>query len=92
MDNDTISRQAAIEILWEEPSYSDLLNVLTEARDKIKSLPSAERRGRWEFNIDDEGWSWDVPFKCTQCGEWNGRETPYCPNCGARMEEVIDED
>lgn len=53
----------------------------------VYELPVADvqevRRGRWEFNIDDEEWSWDEPFKCTQCGEWNGRETPYCPNCGS---------
>lgn len=38
--NDTISRQAAIETTWEEPSFTDPINVLTEVRDKLKALPS----------------------------------------------------
>lgn len=45
-----------------------------------------ERRGRWELNIDDKGWSWDIPYVCDQCGKWNGIETPYCPHCGAKMD------
>ena len=48
--------------------------------------PSAERFGRWEFNIDDEGWSWDYPYMCDQCGEWAEKEFKFCPNCGVRME------
>ena len=39
---DTISRQAAIDLTWKDPSYSDPLNVLTEVRDGIKALPSAQ--------------------------------------------------
>ncbi len=38
MDN-LISRQAVLDVTWEEPSYTDALNVLTEVRDKIKALP-----------------------------------------------------
>lgn len=37
-----ISRQAAIDVTWKEPSYTDPLNVLTEVRDRIKALPSAQ--------------------------------------------------
>ena len=40
--NDLISRQAAIEATWEEPTYSEPLNVLTEVRDRLKGLPSAQ--------------------------------------------------
>lgn len=40
--SDTISRQAAIDATWEEPTYTDPLNVLTEVRDRIKELPSAQ--------------------------------------------------
>ena len=38
---DTIARQAAIDATWFEPSYTDPLNVLTEVRDRLKTLPSA---------------------------------------------------
>lgn len=48
----------------------------------------AERRGRWIFDIDDKGWSWNKPYMCDQCGKWNGRGSNYCPNCGAKMDEV----
>ena len=40
--SDTISRQAAIDANWFEPSYTDPLNVLTEVRDRLKALPSAQ--------------------------------------------------
>lgn len=38
--DDCISRQAVLDITWEEPSYTDAMNVLTEVRDKVKELPS----------------------------------------------------
>lgn len=41
-NEDLISRKAAIDATWEEPSYTDPINVLTEVRDKIKRLPSAQ--------------------------------------------------
>lgn len=37
---DCISREAVEKITWEEPSYDDALNVLTEVRDKVRALPS----------------------------------------------------
>lgn len=54
---------------------------------EFRSLPSAERTGRWIFNIDDQGWSWDYPYMCNQCGEWAEKEFKFCPNCGVKMEE-----
>ena len=84
---DLISRQAAIYAV-DEMSYA--FNVKTNAHmafiKALAELPSAERRGRWELNIDDKGWSWDIPYVCDQCGKWNGIETPYCPHCGAKMD------
>ena len=38
----TVSRQAAIDATWFEPNYTDPLNVLTEVRDRLKALPSAQ--------------------------------------------------
>jgi hypothetical protein len=40
--SDLISRQAAIDATWFEPSYTDPLNVLTEVRDRLKVLPPAQ--------------------------------------------------
>ena len=39
---DLISRQAAIDATWFEPSHTYPLNVLTEVRDRLKALPSAQ--------------------------------------------------
>jgi hypothetical protein len=66
--DDLISRQAVIDITWEEPSYTDALNVLTEVRDKVKALPpvkpqepkteqfakwvASEIFDEWEYNKD----------------------------------------
>ena len=57
---DLISRQAAIDATWFEPSYTDPLNVLTEVRDRLKALPSAEPEiirckdcKHWTNNIGD---------------------------------------
>jgi len=45
---DCISRKAALDITWHDPSYSDPLNVLTEVRDKIRELPSVTpQEPRW---------------------------------------------
>ena len=93
--DDLISRQAAIDAICEhgvdlERRGITVLAVVNHKQvtvDLLEKLPSAERHGQWEFNIDDKGWSWEMPYVCDQCGKWNGIETPYCPNCGARMEE-----
>lgn len=45
---DCISREAVEKITWEEPSYDDALNVLTEVRDKVRALPSVTpQHTRW---------------------------------------------
>jgi rubrerythrin len=94
---DAVSRQAVLDVTWEEPSYTDALNVLTEVRDKVKVLPSVtpqRRTGRWiKTRLDDEPdkicddcgtYCW----KCSICGNdasgWGNFK--YCPKCGAKME------
>ena len=48
MSNDTIKRSDAIKATWQEPTYTDPLNVLTEVRDRIEAIPSADRQqGEW---------------------------------------------
>lgn len=42
-----IYRQDAIDTTWFEPSYTDPLNVLTEVRDRLKDLPSAQPEQRY---------------------------------------------
>ena len=78
--SDLISRQAAIDATWFEPSYTDPLNVLTEVRDRLKALPSAQPEQRWIpcserlpeerdwylgiFKEPDTGWINPTPFIC----------------------------
>ena len=97
---DLISRQAAIEALEEPRKVPDTwtdeyaVGERTQWEKDVKalnSLPSAERRGRWENIIrnkydDDEA-------TCSLCGRtfMSGYSDPsqwdYCQNCGAQMEE-----
>ena len=43
----------------------------------------AERHGRWAVIHNSLG-SW---IRCTGCGCKRVRESPYCPNCGAKVVE-----
>lgn len=59
-----------------------------DAIQTINNLPAADvapvRHGEWI--ADDYAYN-----RCSACGwEWDDREyvTPYCPNCGAKMDEV----
>lgn len=81
--DDLISRQAAIDATWEEPNYTDPINVLTEVRDRIKELPSAQpnlqqacnqlatntkpKTGKWIYCEDDDAQYVDG-YRCDQCG------------------------
>ena len=48
MNDDLIKRSDAIKATWQEPTYTDPLNVLTEVRDRIEAIPSADRlQGEW---------------------------------------------
>ena len=90
---DCISRKAVLDITWQDPSYADPLNVLTEVRDKVRELPSVTpqepKTGHWiEEFVDTEG---EVRFTCSCCGKYQLFGTDFCYNCGAKMEEVIEE-
>lgn len=86
---DLIKREDAIKVTWQEPSYTDAINALTEVRERIKGIPSAEpKQGEWiirevKFGI--------YKYQCKDCGWYEyhayGDVKPhnFCPNCGARM-------
>ena len=93
--DDLVSRQAAIDATWEEPSYTDPLNVLTEVRDRIKSLPSVQpepNKGTW---LPDNNCVYEMRFVCSKCKASEVVPTigfreykpiwDFCPNCGADM-------
>lgn len=95
--SDLISRQAVENITWEEPSYSDPLNVLTEVREKVRALPSVENKGTWIYDKSIYNW------RCSECGktppptgyvgkaEFMATHFKFCNYCGADMRGKADE-
>lgn len=65
--SDLISRQAAIDATWFEPSYTDPLNVLTEVRDRLEALPSAQQE----------------IVRCKDCKWWEKKEDSTLGYCNA---------
>lgn len=49
--SELIRREDAIKATWQEPSYTDPLNVLTEVRDRINALPAASPWHRVEDGL-----------------------------------------
>ena len=88
--DDVISRQAAIDATWFEPSYTDPLNVLTEVRDRLKVLPSVERKkGKWIVVKRHEHYPSGKPYEQLRCPfckrfDHNG-DGNFCGYCGADM-------
>ena len=89
--DDLIKRAAAIKATWQEPTYTDPLNVLTEVRDRIEAIPSADRpQGKW-IEVEED-WRHQIEFwKCSECDFAVSSMYNYCPNCGARMKGADDE-
>lgn len=92
--DDLISRQATIDAMQ---CVTDSI-CAQQAIDALSTLPSAERRGRW---IKDKNL-----YKCTACNDllsvagWADcipekqiyTAFKYCPNCGAKMDEVSEDE
>ena len=103
---DTISRQAAIDavadLYWMDERLLNFKKEIDATFDKIKALPSAQpdprpKRGKWydwSFTAFDGCTVWHRA--CSVCGYKRDddnldKDTNYCPNCGARMDEVSEE-
>lgn len=93
---DLIDRTKVERITYQDPSYSDPINVLTEVRDKVRALPTVDaepvRHGKYigtEFDGYADGCPVYYEWKCSECGCVFEEEEPtynYCPNCGAKMD------
>ena len=48
------------------------------------------RHGRWiEKQEKDTFAGYLYSYECSECGRVKQRKEPYCPNCGARMDEEV---
>ena len=82
--NDTISRKDAIDATWQEPSYTDPLNVLTEVRDRIKALPSVQPKvAKRIVGMSRDGMT--LWYQCDMCNEPVDKQDVYCRGCGRRL-------
>ena len=77
---DAISRDAVEKITWEEPNYDDVLNVLTEVRDKVRALPSVTPPKPCEEENPN----------CTECRYYD-KEKHYCPRFCKVIENTMAE-
>lgn len=99
MNDDTISRRAAIKAICEHGTELERrgITVLAVANHKqvtvdlLENLPAAERRGRWVKGDEMADYP-RVPYKswetyCSCCGAIKEQSNDgFCGNCGARME------
>lgn len=100
--SDLISRQAAISMIDDlmggyipigtSTFKEGVVDGYARAISRIKTLPSAEKKGKWIQKKDPYGFFETIPV-CSECGHTTKmRETyDYCPNCGAKM-DVPDND
>lgn len=95
---DCISRQAVLDTISElnvisfYEAQEDSKECYYEIRDAIKQLPPAAsypKTGKWIVSYPDGAKS----VKCNICNNYNRGhvETYFCPSCGAKMEEDIEE-
>lgn len=86
--DDTISRQAAIDVI-EAGRLTKLIDAET-AVNGLKALPSAQpdrKHGKWIYHIDDI-FPAESTMECDQCHAAQPLtcDDEFCPHCGARME------
>lgn len=84
MKRELIDRAAALagvaEWEWQE------LYLPAHFKQVIEDCPTVEerRRGRWKVYTAESGFA---HLECGACGGWMlGKQTPFCPYCGAEME------
>lgn len=81
---DAISRQAAIDAIWDGVNMDIYTREVKECLEKLPSV-STEKTGRWIDQGYKEEW-WAEYYNCSECGYGMVGVDNYCPNCGAKME------
>lgn len=82
--SDLIDRQKTLEKIYQLPIIDrDAYEFYRDVRESIKSMPSAEKAGKWTL-VPEE-----IAYKCSCCGcrySWPFPSMKYCGECGAKME------
>lgn len=85
-----------------EHKYKELCCYDTyDLEEMLECVPTVdtERHGHWEEELssqhgstyDGRTWTKYKKYRCSYCGITNGNRRPdYCPNCGAKMDEVTE--
>ncbi len=89
--NDCISRQATVDAF---NAFADEVNQDTDIHEAIEivlNLPSvtpAEKVGHWEWKQYDIAFPEIGNYHCSSCDAVGKNGDNYCPNCGAKMQEM----
>ena len=102
IDADALRDKLQAEIDKVNPPFDGVLGSIRcgvrLARNMVEDEPTVDaepvRHGHWVKSEDaDDGYcsvcECDMPMY-REDWEWKYSETPYCPNCGAKMDEVED--
>ena len=86
--DDCISREAMLSLQAEYAENIDA-SIFWELRDRIRTLPSVtptRPTSRWSRQTD----TYHDYYECENCGMGVGLDDVrnFCPNCGAKMQEV----
>ena len=92
--DDCIRREDALMALTGE--YTDSLSeILPKAIKRINALPPViptEKVGKWKrISMDKYSEHAKYWYRCDRCGEDNLGNTNYCPNCGQRKMQEVEE-
>jgi rubrerythrin len=88
----TIDRQAVLDIVDSySESQSNVEDVTQDIISDIVALPSVNpqpKTGHW-LRTGEVDVFYDLPsYECSKCGQTSLENGDYCPNCGAKMQEV----
>ena len=96
--DDLISREKAKQFLYErldrlndDELYDIFSRIIDDMYNELPSITPKAKMGRWIFHkpFDNGRKNCNECIECSQCHTWFGyAKTPYCPNCGAKMQEV----
>jgi hypothetical protein len=72
----------------EEENDERVVQIFEDCVSELMAISAADvaevRHGRW---VRDKWPSGTHKLICSECGEWSGKKSRYCPSCGARMDK-----